>query len=148
MVVVLDDLERLVGELGRARELAVERGRRLRERRQSSALEIARARRGCLLRDHRHLVAHDRQVAELPGGARGEEAPLQRRLELRRAQQQLARRHVRLARQCALAGGRERFCGGTRQFLGRLAVELCVQRAGVVEVVRADFEQLLVGLLA
>ena len=89
---------------------------------------VAVALRRGLLGEDGHLVANDRQISELPRGARREVAALERRLELDRAEQQLARREVRLARERALARRLECLRRRPRQLLGRLPVELGVEQ--------------------
>ena len=90
-----------------------------------------------------------REVAEPPGGARGVVAALERRLELDRAREELARGAVRLARERAPAGLAQRARPPrARARPARVAVELGEERGGVVEVVGADLEQLVARALA
>src|SRR5207245_289224 len=126
VVIGFDDRECLVGELCGADELTVQRGRDLGKRREGSALDVAGALHLGLLRDDAHLVAYDGEVLHLPGGARREIPTPQGRLELDGAEQELARREVRLPRERALACSLERLRGHARQLLGRMSVELGV----------------------
>src|SRR4029453_3369459 len=145
MVIVFHDVERRIGELDRPHELAVERRRRLCKRRQSTALDVPRAVDSGFLCQDRHLVAYDRKVTELPRGASRKEPPPECRLQLDRAEQQLACGQVRLARKPALSGRLQRLRRGLGKLLGRMAVELRVEPRRLVEVEGADLEHLLLG---
>ena len=87
------------------------------------------------------------QVAELPGGARGVVAALERRLELHRPQQELradwfaSRARARLPASSSTSAACARALPAARRRARRAG-------GGLVEVVRADLEQLLVGPLA
>ncbi len=88
-----------------------------------------------------------RELAQPPGRAGRVVAPLERRLELDGAEEQLAAGAVRLARERAAAGLLERGRSLARQLRRRGAVELGLQLGRVVEVVGPDLEQLLAGPL-
>src|SRR6185312_6047041 len=94
VIVVFDDRERLVRKLCRPAELTVQRSCDLGKCRQRSTLNGPVALDRSLLGENGHLVAHDRQVTELPRCARGEKSATQGRLELYGAKQELARREV------------------------------------------------------
>src|SRR5205085_673390 len=100
------------------------------------------------LRHLRHLVRDRGEVAELPRGPRGVVAALERRLELDGAKEELARGLARLAAEGPLPGDLEHVRRRPRELERRAAVELLEQVRRLVEVVRADLEQLLVGTLA
>jgi hypothetical protein len=91
VIVRFDDCERLVCKLGCPHELTVQRGCNFRKRGEGSALNRPVALRLSLLDENSHLVAHDRKISELPGGARGEKAPTQGRFELHGSKEKLAR---------------------------------------------------------
>ena len=148
VIVGFDDRERLVRKLCRPAELTVQRGCDFGERRQRSTLNGPVALDRSLLGENGHLVAHDRKISELPRGARGEKSAPQGRLELHGAKQELPRREVRFPRERALACGPECLRRHPRQLFGRMSVELGVEKARLVEVIRTDLDQLLVGLLA
>ncbi len=103
-----------------------------------------------LLRElvHRlHLDGDRRQVVEPPRRTRRLEAPVERRLELHRAQQEPARGAVGLAGERPAPGRLERR-GGLRHELRRDdAVELLQQRRRLLEVVGADLDELVGGAL-
>ena len=117
------------------------------ERDQRETLEPLVARLGRLVEDALHLHRLRRQVGDPARGARGEEAALERRLELDGAHEQAPRGLVRLAGEGAAAGLLERRGGPRRQLGRRRTVELLVQRRRVVEVVGADLDELLAGPL-
>ena len=94
-----------------------------------------------------HLARDGRQIAEPVGCARREVAAAQGRLELDRADEQLARGTVRLAGERAQARLGERLGRLALQLDRRRAVELGEQRGRAVEVERADLEQLLARAL-
>src|SRR5205823_6750287 len=94
--------------------------------------------------DRGHLDEQRTEIAELPGGARRVVSPFERGLELDRAQQELARGVVGLAAQCAAAGRLECLRRRLRELERRPPVELREELRRVVEVVRADLEQLLI----
>ena len=150
------DLRRLVGEhLQRLRDepLRAERVGALvedgvGERGERAALELRLAGRGGRLRDLLHLDDHGRHVREPPRGAPGEVPALERRRELDRAQQELARAAEGLARQRAPARARERVRGLLGELRRSGAVELLEQAGRLVEMERADLEQLVAGALA
>ena len=142
---VLEQDERLLDEVAAARQVGVAHERVVGERGERKALEPRVARLGRVGEDALHLDRLRRQVGDPPGGPGGEEAALERRLELDRADEQPPRRVVRLAREGAAAGLLERRGGARRQLGRRCAVELLLQRRGVVEVIRADLDQLLTG---
>ena len=144
----VEHLERLGGEPTRCNRV-----RLVLEHRLGQSTERAPADNGLTTRLRRfgdlgHLDDDGREVGEPPRCASGEIAPLERRRELDRPQQQLARAAERLARERATAGIRQRL----RRFLAQLcrsgAVELCEQAGSLVEMERADLEQLVAGALA
>src|SRR5581483_6818132 len=79
---------------------------------------------------------------EPPGGAPGEVAAFERRGELGRAQEELACAAERLARKGALACMCQRRRSLFVQVRRRGAVELGEQASGLVEVERADLDEL------
>ena len=94
------------------------------------------------VRDLAHLDEHRREVGEPPRCAACEVAAVERRRELDGAQEQLARAAERLARERALARVRQRHRRLLAQLGGRRAVELGEEHRRLVEVERADLEQL------
>src|SRR5207237_10127161 len=94
-----------------------------------------------------HLDRERDVVAEPPGRARRGEAPAESRAELDRAEEELARGAEALARQRALARLGERRGSLLRELGRRFALELLVQPRRLVEMERADLQQLLAGAL-
>src|SRR4029077_3472711 len=78
---------------------------------------------------------------------RGEVPAAQRRLELDRADEMMARRAVRVPRERSDAGFVERLRGLLLQLGGSRAVQLRKQCRRTLQVERADLEQLLAGAL-
>src|SRR5205807_7147986 len=82
---------------------------------------------------------------EAPGRAGGEVAALERRGELDGLEEDSARRLEALARERTAPSGLEGLGRGLRQLGRARAVELEVDRARLLQMVRADLEQLLAG---
>ena len=141
-VPVLEQDKSLLDELAPAWQVGLAQQRVLGKRGQGEALEPLVADLGRVGEDALHLDRLRREVGDAPRGARREEAPLQRGLDLDSADQQPPRGAIRLAGEGAPAGLLQ--CrGGARRELGRDgAVELLVQRRCLVEVVRADLDEL------
>ena len=99
---------------------------------------------GC---DLLHLDDHRRHVAEPPRGAGGEVATVERRRELHRTEQQLARAPERLAREPSLAGVLEHARGLLRELLRSRPLELGEQPSRLVEVEGANLDELVPGAL-
>src|SRR3954453_1535854 len=92
--------------------------------------------------DLAHLGGSSRKIAPPRRCTRAEEPPLERGLELVRAEQELARTAERLARQRTAAGARQDLRRLVAQLGRRLAVELGEQMRCLIEVERADLQQL------
>ena len=141
--VVGQRLQRLRRELLRARQVGLRVERDLGERRERGRLELLAP---LLHREDTHLLhlGGDRvHVAEPLRRACRVPAPLDVRLELDRAQEELARGRERLARHRAATRGLERLGSLDGEVRRSRAVELGEQIRGAVEVERADLEQLL-----
>src|SRR6185503_15754562 len=95
-----------------------------------------------------HLASDRRQIVETPRRLRGEIPPLEGRLELDRSQERITCRLVRLAGESAPAGLLQDLGSLSREVCRRRAVEVGEERCRVVEVVRADLEQLVARPLA
>ena len=95
-----------------------------------------------------HLGLDGVEFGELPGRTCRVVAALECRLELDRAQQELARRLIGLAAECALSCDLEHVRGRLRELERRPPVELGQEQTRLIQVVRADLQQLLVGALA
>src|SRR5207253_5142752 len=116
--------------------------------RQRLGLERCLARLECLVADARHVDCNRGPVAEPPGRTRSEIPALQARLELERAQEELASRGEGFARDWPAPRGRERVGGLGGELLRRRAVELVEECGRLVEVVGTDLEQIVAGALA
>ena len=101
-----------------------------------------------LLANLLHLAGHGRQVVEAPRRFRSEVAALEGRLELNGSQERVACRLVRLAGQSAPARLLQGLGSFSRELGRRRAVQVGEERRRVVEVVRADLEQLVARSLA
>ena len=90
-----------------------------------------------------HLDLNRREVLESPRRARGDVARAERRAELERSQSELPGVRVRLARDRTLCRLHERGRSLMRELLRRRTFELGEELDGLVEVVRADLDELL-----
>ena len=139
--------ERAIDELLRACGVAGLLENRVTERRQRERLHQPVSLGLRLGANLLHLDRHRSQVAQPPRGASSVVATPERGLELDRAQELPARRLVLLARERALPTAGQRLGRLARQLRRRSAVELGQEHRGMVEMVRADLEQLLAGAL-
>ncbi len=117
-----------------------ERGER--ERLDDRLVELAR-----LLANLLHLDLDRREVLEPPRSARRDVPRAERRSQLECAQAERPRVRVRLARDRALGRLDQRCRGLLRELLGRRTLELGQELDRLVEVVRADLDELLARAL-
>ncbi len=137
-----EDLECAIDELSRPVGVVVPPESRFGEpgechRLDDGLIELAR-----LLSHLLHLDLNGREVLQPPRRSRRDVASAERRPKLERAESQLSRVRIRLARNRALGGFDERCSSLVRELLGRRAFELGEELDRSVEVVRTDLDEL------